>query len=295
MKPRCVVVIGSDKAAQIAAASAQKANPAARVLLLGPNDDLTLDLDARTVGRYHFDALVFCEGPIELLAHAGAVMTPEGTLLVDDTLCTSLEAVFACGHAVSLLKAVSHRRQFPLNPSMLERSAQVAGANAAMRHRDACERVRPFAGAEVVKTGDTVKGFSGLRRDEIASYFSENEVIVSEITRPHLKLSLFASTPKGTLIGAEVTGSEQVLHFLDLFSLCIMKGLCADDLVDLDVASASDGKEREPLRELAEGIKSGLLRERLARWLKEHGERTLEALQSSHQASAVALDRFFEA
>jgi NADPH-dependent 2,4-dienoyl-CoA reductase/sulfur reductase-like enzyme len=67
----------------------------------------------------------------ELLARAGAHLAPDRSVYVTDRAETSLRGVYACGIRVSVPRILSGAHVWNAQGSVADKTAQVAGANAA--------------------------------------------------------------------------------------------------------------------------------------------------------------------
>jgi hypothetical protein len=219
----------------------------------------------------------------DLLADAGAIIAKDATVFVDEHMCTSLDGVYACGNAVSLLKAISNNRLGCPSPSMMERAAQVAGTNAARNQN--IETLQPCAGSEIIHVGDTCFGRTGLSNTELHQFYSQNEFARSTLMVDEKTVRLLAARDTGAIIGGELVGTSDFVAQLHLISMCVVKGLKADDLIDLDVDSS--------LRQTAEHLRSELSRdtqsisgENLALWMAEG--RTFQCLDVGATPSPIS-------
>jgi|GEM_PF-5745575 len=317
-----VVVVGSDKAAKIAAKRAQESNLEARVVLLDPHsvENLSLDMDAKAIlfeenndpQRLRFDSLIFTGGSgekrtifeksvrflpefsfeisklalqslkqsgikpqdwqaehakqvpdLDLLVDAGALTAKDGTIFVDKHMSTSLDGVYACGHAVSLLKAISSNRHHSVSDSMMQRAAQVAGANAASNHH--VDALNLCAGTEVVSIGDQHFARTGLSQTEL---FRSGEYARATLCDDQRMVRLVAAKSTCAIISGELVGEAAFTAHINLISLCIVNALGAEALIGLDVPPL--------LREAAEQVRAELSNEtqsisgeKLALWIAE--------------------------
>jgi len=336
-----VVVIGSDKSAQIAAKRAQDTNPEARIVLIDPGsvETLTLDMDSRAVlfedeektKRQKFDALVFTGGPnstkapfeksarflpefsfevskralqaltscgqtpktwqeqhqkeipdLDLLLEAGAMTAKDETLVVDEYMCTSLSGVYACGKAVSLLKAVSANRQLVPSESMIERAAHVAGHNAASTKPI---KMLPCAGTESVCIDNQYFARTGLSNSELNQLFKQGEYARATICEENAMMRLVASRASGAIVSGELVGDSELYANLNLVSVCVVKQLTAEDIISLDVHPLLREAAERIVSELANETQS-ISAERLALWVAQ--SRPFQCVDVSEKPSGIA-------
>lgn len=200
---------------------------------------------------------------LELLVEAGALTAKDGTIFVDQHMSTSLDGVYACGHAVSLLKAISSNRHHSVSDSMMQRGAQVAGTNAASTQN--IEQLLPCSGSEVICIQDQYFARTGLSNTEL---FKSGEYARATLCDNQRIVRLVAARSTGAIISGELVGDEAFSSHINLISLCVVNALKPDTLVDLDVPPI--------IREAAEQLSAELLNEtqsisgeKLALWIAE--------------------------
>jgi NADPH-dependent 2,4-dienoyl-CoA reductase/sulfur reductase-like enzyme len=193
----------------------------------------------------NFDAVIVAGGvraESTLPASQGARTGPNGALLVDDRMRTSLPDVFAAGDCIALHHLVLGRPAFvPLGPAA-NKTGRVAGTVAA--GGDAS--FRGVVGTAVVKvfdlavalTGLTLaqaqaEGFDAIATDMMgksrAKYYPGSEAV-------HVRL---VHERGGRLLGAQMVGrGDGVAKRIDVLAVALHAGFGIDDLAALDLSYA---------------------------------------------------------
>lgn len=200
---------------------------------------------------------------LEFLVEAGALTAKDGTIFVDQHMSTSLDGVYACGQAVSLLKAISSNRHHSVSDSMMQRAAQVAGTNAA----SGCnvEELHPCAGAEVVSINDKYFARTGLSNTEL---FKTSEYARATLCDDQRIVRLVAAKNTGAIISGELVGDETFAANINLVSLCVVDALNAETLIGLDIPPILREAAEQLISELANETQS-ISGEMLALWIAE--------------------------
>ena len=239
-------VAGSRAAAAALRALGVKVLEGARVARArrGEGDVRALELQGgRSVA---VDAVVVAVGlrpRTQLLERAGARLFADGSVDVDNRAATSLPGVFACGVCVSVPHAVTGRPVWLAQASLADKTAQVAGANAA--GGDA--RITPALGTFIVRAGDLVLARTGLTHDEAVQYAGA-ECAVTRIQAPSrdaffpgaedTRVELLHHRASGRLLGAEVASRSGADKRVDALAAAILGGLTVEQLAALDLAYA---------------------------------------------------------
>jgi len=176
----------------------------------------------------------------ELLKAAGARLTPDQTIIIDEQARTSLPDVYACGVCVSTPQVITGRAVWCPQGALADKTAQVAGANAA----GAAKKLSPALGSMLVRVLDFTLGRTGLKSAEAAGFFGENEVMVTGVSAPTHELYISSSTPlqieliwrrsDGRILGVEASGLSGVDKRIDAAAALIAGGLDIERLAALD-------------------------------------------------------------
>lgn len=171
-----------------------------------------------------------------LLARAGARVLENGAVRIDARCATSLPGVFACGSCVAVRHAVSDDAIWLPQASIVDKTAQVAGAAAAGRDVE----LGPVLGTMIVRSGRAIVARTGLPQDGLAR---------AEITRVHplskdaffpgaapLSIEIAHDPRDGALLAADVWGTDGVDKRVDVLATAIAGGLRIDDIARLDLA-----------------------------------------------------------
>lgn len=250
-------------------------------------EDNSFILDLSDGNMLKADLVVVCIGispSTSLLSEAGALLDPLGLIRVDDTMATTLPHVFACGTAVSVPQALSHRRRWFPEPAIVLRTAHIAGFNAANEDSSLWERLKPFSGTIISEVGDTVFARTGLLEPEARLAFGDDNIFVTTVfgsTSLSLKyqhemcVKLLIAKNENKVLGGEIFGKNGVLRRIDLLGAAVLEGWGPEKLIDLDMAYlANAGPVFDPLKDAAMRAKAArqehegiLSAENLALWL----------------------------
>ncbi len=179
-------------------------------------------------------------------------------VIVDDRARTSLEGVWACGVCVSMPQAVTGTPVWWPQGALADKSAQVAGANAA--GADAC--LAPALGTMLLRAGDTTVGRTGLSAAEADAELGREHVGVTTVHAPTHDPFFPGATPlfvqaiwdrrTGRLLGLEAAGTAGVDKRVDAAAAAIAGALSVEHLASLDFGYAPPySAARDPLNVVA--------------------------------------------
>ncbi len=191
------------------------------------------------------DAIVIAAGvrpAATVAAEAGAAIGPEGALLVDDQMRTSLTDVYAAGDCVALHHQVIGRPAYvPLGPAA-NKTGRVAGTVAAGGEA----RFAGIVGTAVVKVFDLAVARAGLTLTE-AEAEGLPAVATDAVGRSRAKYYPGAEPVTvrlvheqgGRLLGAQLVGSgDGVAKRIDVIAVALQAGFSVEDLAGLDLSYA---------------------------------------------------------
>ncbi len=191
------------------------------------------------------DAIVIAAGvrpAATVAAEAGAATGPEGALLVNDQMLTSLTDVYAAGDCVALHHHVVGRPAYvPLGPAA-NKTGRVAGTVAA--GGDA--RFAGIVGTAVVKVFDLAVARTGLTLAE-AEAEALPAVATDAVGRSRAKYYPGAEPVTvrlvhedgGRLLGAQLVGpGDGVAKRIDVIAVALAAGFSVEDLAGLDLSYA---------------------------------------------------------
>jgi NADPH-dependent 2,4-dienoyl-CoA reductase/sulfur reductase-like enzyme len=171
-----------------------------------------------------------------LLARAGARVLANGAVRIDSRCGTSLPDVFACGSCVAVRHAVSDDVTWLPQASIVDKTAQVAGASAARRKAE----LGPVLGTMIVRSGRAVVARTGLAQSDLSR---------AEITRVHplchdaffpgaapLSIELAHDPQSGRVLAADAWGTEGVDKRIDVLATAIAGKSRIAELAGLDLA-----------------------------------------------------------
>jgi rhodanese-related sulfurtransferase len=186
-----------------------------------------------------------------------ASLYQDQTVRVDATMETTLPDVFACGSAVSVPHAVTGRPVWPVQPSVIERSARVAGHNAARSPGALCDELRPISDTAVHRIGDLWLARTGLSEGEARSSVGVDRVCVVTVHGPGRErwlaaedttIRLVVDRKTRTIIGGEAWGHAGVVRRIDLIAAAVTRRWTTADLSAIDASyEPSLGPAQDPL------------------------------------------------
>jgi NADPH-dependent 2,4-dienoyl-CoA reductase/sulfur reductase-like enzyme len=202
------------------------------------------------------DAVVVAAGlrpRTAMLARAGARLHADGTADIDNRAATSLPGVYACGVCVSVPHAVTGRATWLPQAALADRTAQVAGANAA--GGDA--RLGPAAGSAIVRAGGLTLARTGLTHEEAVAY-AGGDVATARVVAPSrdaffpgaedTHVELIHHRGSGRILGGEVVARAGADKRVDALAAAILGGLTVEQLAMADFAYAPPySPARDPL------------------------------------------------
>ena len=207
----------------------------------GPAGGLTAVVDGEEIPA---DLVVIAVGvrpATDLLIQAGAGHLPDGSVVVDAGMRTSLPGVFAAGDAVALPHLVlGHPAWVPLGPAA-NKTGRVAGTVAA----GGTASFRGVVGTAVVKVFDLEVARTGLGLAE-AQAAGLDAVATDEVSRSRAKYYPGGSplhvrlvhTRDGRLLGGQLAGREGAAKRVDVLATALHAGFTVDDVAALDLSYA---------------------------------------------------------
>lgn len=219
-------------------------------LELSSGAKLAADLIVVTIGS---------EARTQLLEEAGAAIQANRCARVTDNMLTTLPGVYACGSAVSVTQRLSDEKLWIPQLWMHERSAQVAGQNAAQGSQGNEALILPVAGTQLIEAGGMWFARTGLSEKSAKKYcgdffYSTVHGKSSQNWRggDDISIRLMTSLESGCIIGGEIWGKEGVARRIDLIAVAIIEKWHVGRLVDLEMCYAARlGPTVDPLKEAA--------------------------------------------
>ena len=179
---------------------------------------------------------------LELAKKAGVAIGQAGGVLVDATMQTSVNSIFAAGDIVESMHLVSREKvRIPLAGSA-NKQGRIAGANAVGSKM----LFKGVLGTAIIKVGELTVARTGLNEREAKElgmkyYVSYVPSYSNACYYPGAKiiqLKIVFEQFTGKLLGAQAIGSLGVDKRIDVLSTAIYAGLTVFDLENLDLAYA---------------------------------------------------------
>ncbi|MCK6536299.1 MAG: FAD-dependent oxidoreductase [Polyangiaceae bacterium] len=211
-------------------AQTQRAGDAISALVLESGERIPVDLVIAAAGVAPRTAL---------LKNAGAKLLADGSLAVDARMRTNLAGVYACGVCASVEHAVTGKHAAIAQASIADKTAQIAGANAA----GAKLKMAPVLGTAIVRAGDVACARTGLPHAGVGK-----GVAVTRVHAPShdawfpgaspISIELRCDAKTGRLLGADLAGKHGVDKRVDVLATALVGGLSVEELAELDLAYA---------------------------------------------------------
>ncbi len=187
-----------------------------------------------------------------LLAAAGIALHPDGGAVIDERTRTSAEGIFACGSCASVPEAITGKAVWWPQAAIADKTAQVAGANAA----GGDERIHPFVGSMLIRVLDLTVGRVGLSADEAPN---AARTIVHAASHDSffpgaspMTLEILWDRASGRVLGVEAAGVNGVETRIDTAACAVAAGMTLEQLARLDLGYAPPyAAARDPLNVVA--------------------------------------------
>jgi len=177
-----------------------------------------------------------------LAKSAGLELGPRGAIVVDDTMRTSDENIYAVGDAVQVINRVSGLPGYIPLAGPANKQGRIAADNIAGIHRT----YKGTQGSAILKLFDMTVGSTGLNEAGAkAAGFNYDKVFLSPSSHAGyypgagtMSMKVMFEKPSGKLLGAQIVGFDGVDKRLDVLGAAISQGLTAEDLTELELAYA---------------------------------------------------------
>lgn len=173
----------------------------------------------------------------EIFAAAGGRLLADASIRVDDRCTTHLEGVYATSICVSHTHAITRRPVWTAQASDADKTAQVAGTNAAGGEA----KLGPTLGTSILRAGDLHLARTGLT--ELDGKLGVRRVQVSGHARDPffrgsapLDITLYYAAETERVVGAEVVGGDGVDKRIDVLATAALGKLRLEQLAQLDLA-----------------------------------------------------------
>jgi len=191
-------------------------------------DGTTLDAQAVIVG-------IGATANTELAGNAGLDIGPTNGIVVDRTMRTSDDRIYACGDCAEKASFFTGRPSPLKLASIATAEARIAGANLFGTRRESIGTI----GVWSTVIGDTAFATAGLT-EALASRHGYNYVIgVAEAPNRHpggmpgmrsMKVKLLFEKRTGVLLGGQVMGDKAAGEVINAISACIQRRMTAEDI-----------------------------------------------------------------
>jgi len=178
---------------------------------------------------------------IELAEKAG-LETDRGGIIVNSSMMTSDQHIFACGDCTSKKSFFSDKPSGLKLASIATMEARIAGANLFGKRRENKGVVGVFS----TVVGDTAFGMAGLTEKMAKDHGYEVATGQAESPNRHpggmpgmakMKVKLVFNKKTGEIIGGQVRGGDSVGECANTISACIQKKMTADDIATFQLGT----------------------------------------------------------
>ncbi len=176
------------------------------------------------------------------MAEDAGLEVDRGGIVVDSTLRTSDENIFACGDCTSKKSFFTGQPSGLKLASIATMEARIAGANLFGKRRENPGTLGVFSTA----IGDMTFGMAGL--SEKLAKESGYDVVTGQAEAPNrhpggmpgmakMKVKLVFNKKTGELIGGQVRGGPSAGELINTISACIQKKMTADDIATFQLGT----------------------------------------------------------
>ena len=178
---------------------------------------------------------------IELAKDAG-LETDKGGIIVNSSMMTSDENIFACGDCTSKKSFFTDKPSNLKLASIATMEARIAGANLFGKRREN----RGVVGVFSTIVGDKAFGMAGLSEKMAKEYGYDIAIGQAESPNRHpggmpgmtkMKVKLVFNKKTGELIGGQVRGGSSTGECANTISACIQKKMTADDIATFQLGT----------------------------------------------------------
>lgn len=177
----------------------------------------------------------------EMLLRQGAQAMPNGALIVNDQMQTSLPHIYAAGDCVALPNPLSGTRSYLPLGTHSNKAGRTTGINAVGAVTD---RYPGGYGTAIVQVFNFTLARTGLTQRELGdrpvarSYIHANATPSYYPDARDMVLEITYEPETGRLLAAEAFGEHGVDKRIDVLATCLYAGLTVEDLPNLDLAYA---------------------------------------------------------
>jgi len=176
------------------------------------------------------------------LAKNAGLKTDHGGIVVDSSMLTSDENIFACGDCTSKKSFFTDQPSGLKLASIATMEARIAGANLFGKRRENHGVVGVFS----TVVGDTAFGVAGLTEKIAKDYNYDVAIGQAESPNRHpggmpgmakMKVKLVFNKKTGEIIGGQVRGGHSAGELANTISACIQKKMTADDIATFQLGT----------------------------------------------------------
>ena len=176
------------------------------------------------------------------LAEGAGLKTDRGGIIVNSSMMTSDENIFACGDCTSKKSFFTDHPSGLKLASIATMEARIAGANLFGKRRENYGVVGVFA----TVVGDKAFGMAGLSEKIAKEHGYDIAIGQAESPNRHpggmpgmakMKVKLVFNKKTGEIIGGQVRGGHSVGELANTISACIQKKMTADDIATFQLGT----------------------------------------------------------
>ena len=176
------------------------------------------------------------------LAEDAGLETDRGGIIVNSSMMTSDENIFACGDCTSKKSFFTDKPSGLKLASIASMESRIAGANLFGKRRENQGVVGVFS----TVVGNKAFGMAGLTEKLAREYGYEPVIGQAESPNRHpggmpgmakIKVKLVFNKKTGELLGGQVRGGDSVGEISNTISACIQKKMTADDIATFQIGT----------------------------------------------------------
>ncbi|MGE7623072.1 FAD-dependent oxidoreductase [Viridibacillus sp. NPDC096237] len=194
-------------------------------------------------GEYEADFVLAAIGVrpnTNFLDGTGMHMMPNGAILVNAYMETSIEKVYAAGDCASHFHRIKQKNDYTPLGTTANKQGRIAGMNMV----GDVETFKGIVGTSVAKFFHLTLGRTGLSEKETQKLGLDYEVYKQKATdiagfypgKQEIELKFIYQKTKQKLLGAQIIGGNGVDKRIDVFATALYHEMTLNDLLDLDLA-----------------------------------------------------------
>lgn len=261
---------------------------------------------ALTEGELYTDLLLISVGvkpESELAKAAGLTLNEKGAIVVEDSMQTSDQDIYAVGDAIEIKKLVTRKKGYVPLAGPANKQGRIAADHICGRKSS----YKGTQGSSILKAFDMTIAVTGLTEKEAkAAGVSYEKVITYSASHAgyypgghNMSIKTLYDPEDGKILGAQIVGFDGVDKRCDLLAVAVRTGMTAYDLAELELCYAPPfSSAKDPVNFVGfviENVLTGQVKN--FHWhdvaaLKRDGSVTLLDVRQPHEHAAGSIEGF---